>query len=82
MSNNNPTFLEQWTIGGIFKENGGTSDQPLKKPPVPTVLAHRQFIKIKIKHLTLLSQCKLAFTRRNVLMVLKNLRTGATLTLA
>jgi hypothetical protein len=25
MSNNNPTFLEQWTIGGIFKENGGTS---------------------------------------------------------
>jgi hypothetical protein len=22
LSNNNPTFLEQWTNGGIFKENG------------------------------------------------------------
>jgi hypothetical protein len=42
----------------------------LKKPPVPIVLAHRQFIRIKIKHLTLLSQCKLAFTRRNMLMAL------------
>jgi hypothetical protein len=37
---------------------------------VPTVLAHRQFMD-KNKKLTLLSQCKLAFTGRNVLMALK-----------
>jgi hypothetical protein len=47
----------------------GTSAQPLKKPTVPT-LAHRQCMD-KNKQLTLLSQCKLAFTSRNVLMALK-----------
>jgi len=50
----------------------GTSVQPLKKLTVPTVLAYRQ----------------LAFTGRNVLMALKiqrdikNIKPGATLTLA
>jgi hypothetical protein len=39
LSNNNPTFLEQCTNGGIFEENGGTSVRPLKKPTVPSVLA-------------------------------------------
>ncbi len=48
----------------------GTSVKPLKKPTVPTVLEHRQFMDIN-KQLTLLSQCILAFTGRNVLMALK-----------
>jgi hypothetical protein len=37
---------------------------------VPTVLAHRKFMD-KNNQLTLLSQCKLTFTGRNVLMALK-----------
>jgi hypothetical protein len=66
----------------------GTSVQPLEKPTVPTVLAHRQFMD-KNKHLSLLSQRKLAFTGRNVLMALeirryinKYKKPGATLILA
>jgi hypothetical protein len=47
----------------------GISNQPLKKPTVPAVLAHRQFMD-KNKQLTLLSQCKFAFTGRNMLMAL------------
>jgi hypothetical protein len=47
----------------------GTLFQPLKKPAVPTVLAHHHFMD-KNKQLTLLRQCKLAFTERNMLMAL------------
>ncbi len=54
----------------VFKENGGTSVQTLKKPAAPTLLAHCQFMG-KNKQLTLLSQCELAFIGRNVLMALK-----------
>jgi hypothetical protein len=55
---------------------------------VPTVLAHRQFMD-RNKQLTLLSQCKLAFTGRNISIALKfeatskkAKKTGATLVLA
>ncbi len=48
----------------------GTLVQPFKNPTLPTVLARHQFI-VKNKRLTLLSQCKLAFIRRNVSMGLK-----------
>jgi hypothetical protein len=37
--------------------------QPLKKPAMPTVLAHRQFMD-KNKQLSLLRQCNLAFIGR------------------
>ncbi len=48
----------------------GNSFQPLKKPTVPTILGHHQFMD-KNKQLTLLSKCNLAFTLRNMLMALK-----------
>jgi hypothetical protein len=58
--------MDQWRH---LQREWGTKVQPLKKPTVPTVLAHRQFMD-KNKQLTSLSQCKLAFTGRNMLMVL------------
>jgi hypothetical protein len=59
--------MDQWQH---LQREWGTSVQPIKKPTVPTVLAHRQFMD-KNTQLTLLIQCKLAFTGRNVLMALK-----------
>jgi hypothetical protein len=56
--------VDQWRH---LQREWGTSVQPFKKPTVPTVLAHRQFMDKKNKQLT----CKLAFTRRNVLMALE-----------
>jgi hypothetical protein len=47
----------------FLQREWGPSVQPLKKPTVPTVLAHRQFMD-KNKQLTLLSQCKLALSGR------------------
>jgi hypothetical protein len=44
--------------------------QPLKNSTEPTLLAHSQFMD-KNKQLTLLSQCRLAFTGKNVLLALK-----------
>jgi hypothetical protein len=88
LSNNNPTFLEKWSNGGIFKEMGNLSST-FKKAASAYSISDRQF-KDNNKQLTLLSQCKLAFTGRNVLMALKIRRdikiffnkTGATLILA
>jgi hypothetical protein len=48
----------------------GNLSSTFEKLTVPTVLVHRKFMD-KNKQLTLLSQCKLAFTGRNVLMALK-----------
>jgi hypothetical protein len=59
--------MDQWRH---LQREKGTSVQPLKKPTVPAVLAHRQFMD-KNKQLTLLSQYKLAFTGSNVLIALK-----------
>jgi hypothetical protein len=59
--------MDQWRR---LRREWGTSVEPLKKPAVPTVLAHCQFM-AKNKQLTLLSQCKLAFIGRNVLMALE-----------
>jgi hypothetical protein len=78
--------MNQWQH---FQREWGTSVQPLKKPTVPTVLVDRQFMD-KNKQLTLLNQCKLVFTVRNVLMALKiqrdikkiKIKPGATLILA
>jgi hypothetical protein len=63
--------MDQWRH---LQREWGTKVQPLKKPTVATVLTHRQFMD-KNKQLTLLSQNKLAFTGRNVLMAL-NIRKG------
>jgi hypothetical protein len=48
----------------------GNLSSTTEKPAVLTVLAPRQFMD-KTKQIPLLSQCKLAFTRRNVPMALK-----------
>jgi len=58
--------MDQWRH---LQREWGTSVQSLKKPTVPTVLAHHQFMD-KNKQLTLLSQCKLALTAINTLFAL------------
>jgi hypothetical protein len=77
--------MDQW---GHLQREWGTSVQPLKRPTVSTVLAQCQFMDKNVQ-LTLLSQCKLAFTGRNVFMapkirrdIKKIKKPGATLILA
>jgi hypothetical protein len=59
----------QLIIQQSWSREWGTLVQPLKKPTVPTVLPHCQFLD-KNKQLTSLSQHKLAFTERNMFMAL------------
>jgi hypothetical protein len=69
LSNNNPIFLEQWTNGGIFKENGEPQFN-LEKAYSAYSISARQLMD-KNKQLTLVIQCNLAFTGKNVLSSLK-----------
>jgi hypothetical protein len=89
LSNNNPTFLEQWTNGGVSKRMGNLSSTFEKADSAysissPLVHGQKQVANIIVK------PCKLTFTGRNVLMALKfrreikkiKIKTGATLILA
>jgi hypothetical protein len=71
LSNNNSTFLELWTNGSIFKENGELSATFEKADSAYSTCISASLIHTQKKQLTLLSQRKLAFTGRNVLMAWK-----------